>query len=70
MNRKKKANKTLVQFGCKIDTPNLRLKVLCKRNKKKTMGKNVGHKDADNKVWGDREAALLRAKCWESPLAS
>ena len=31
-----------------------------KRNKK-TIGKNVGHKDADNKVWGDREAALQNA---------
>ena len=32
-----------------------------KRNKKKTIGKNVGHKDADNKVWGDREVALQNA---------
>ena len=30
------------------------------KKKKKTIGKNVGHKDADNKVWGDREAALCK----------
>ena len=33
----------------------------CKKETKKTIGKNVGHKDADNKVWGDREAALQNA---------
>ena len=32
-----------------------------KKKQKKTIGKNVGHKDADNKVWGDREAALQNA---------
>ena len=32
------------------------------KRKKKTIGKNVGHKDADNKVLGDREAAL-KASC-------
>ena len=31
-----------------------------KKKQKKTIGKNVGHKDADNKVWGDREAALCK----------
>ena len=34
-NEKKKANKTLVQFGCKLDTPNLRLKVLHRKETKK-----------------------------------
>ena len=32
------------------------------KKKKKTIGKNVGHKDADNKVLGDRERAQNAGK--------
>ena len=48
--------------GPRLRSSGLLSEAECKKEtKKKQLGKNVGHKDADNKVWGDREAALQNA---------